>query len=994
LQAKGVKSSNEILQIQQQLLQNPGNSSLWDALKEACSPSIDHPTKAEVDLDECPRLQPQAKNNESFQVTLEAIAAYCASSDLKSASALLGIARHFATSEDEEAWVDFYSAIASKQDDNYTDIGIKLLFSSINKYPTSYACFELGTFFQHKDRARAYDLFVKALQLEPGLTEEAGSFAQNWVDTFFDASIYLRLNPELRRLHGEQLLNHYITYGISEGRIGSLNDIAVHIIKLDQMLPANFDWLQYKHLNPDLDSLLDKYSTVAEAELALKKHYFNHGKDEGRAYYIATKLDHSDDQAYQAQKSYFERQAYREYTTFMHGHNNIMIGAGQGSSSDLPLISIVVVTYNKVHLSYQCLRALANSSYSNIELILVDNASQDGTDLLLERVKGNCTVIQNTENLHFLKSCNQAFELASGQYVALVNNDAILAHDTIQNAYEALKRYNDFAIVGGKVLHVDGRIQDAGSIVFSDGSARGFGRRQLASDHRFSFERTVDYVSGCFLFTSAFIIKDLNGFDDDYSPAYYEETDLCFRARRQGIPIIYDPACVLHHYEFASSSQLGNDFATRQMKKNQALFVSRHPDFIESSLSPIDFDELDPGCLLHGHLSSLPKILVIDDRVAVYAAGSGFSRAADILDSLCANSAHVTIYATDCERSKAQLSVQPRLRCEVVEDSHQNLQEFLKSRLHFYDVIIVSRKHNHDLVSSVLSDLGILSVDNPTLIIYDVESLFSIRQAAHQHLLESGSILDFNKPAELESVCMEEVRQLSAADIILCVSDLEASLIKAHSVDQVIMKLGHTFKEIKTPSNLIFENTSCIGILGAIPETTSPNYDSLRWLNDEVLDAMVEAFQGHPPNILLAGNITNKQAYSMAKDIANRFSFLKFLGPVESLNDFFSSCRIFLAPTRYAAGIPHKVHQASSYGIPTVTTTLVAKQLGWDHGVHIMAAKNAKEIAESAHSLYNNKELWVNLATNMSNKMQKDCSLVNFQETLIRAISYDKSFNA
>lgn len=108
--------------------------------------------------------------------------------------------------------------------------------------------------------------------------------------------------------------------------------------------------------------------------------------------------------------------------------------------------------------------------------------------------------------------------------------------------------------VGGRIVLPDGTLQEAGSIIWSDGSCLGYGRGRNPEDGEFLFQRDVDYCSGAFLLTPRELFEEMGRFDTAFSPAYYEETDYCVRIWKSGRRIIYNPDVVIDHYEFASSA--------------------------------------------------------------------------------------------------------------------------------------------------------------------------------------------------------------------------------------------------------------------------------------------------------------------------------------------------------------------------------------------------------------------------------------------------------
>ena len=205
-----------------------------------------------------------------------------------------------------------------------------------------------------------------------------------------------------------------------------------------------------------------------------------------------------------------------------------------------PDLAILLVFYNQAHLSLLCLRALIENADAPFELIIVDNASSDRTGELLDRVE-NRKLIRNSENRGFVKAVNQGAELAEADYLLLLNNDAFIEPGALGAALARLRNEDRVGAVGGRVHLLDGTLQEAGNIIWRDGSCSGYGRGGSPHDGAYRFRRDVDYCSGAFLMFATGKFRELGGLDEAFAPAYYEESDFCLRLREQGLRIIYEP---------------------------------------------------------------------------------------------------------------------------------------------------------------------------------------------------------------------------------------------------------------------------------------------------------------------------------------------------------------------------------------------------------------------------------------------------------------------
>lgn len=830
------------------------------------------------------------------------------------------------------------------------------------------------------DALQAMRHFQRALLINPPLSQEAEARATNWLSSFFNASVYARMNPELSHLDSHQLFAHFEDFGFYEGRIAGQQGLEQALTTMTALLPINFDWKAYLDSNPDLQVLLkDTNLTITEVQYIFSKHYIDHGKEESRPYqYMGISVDHVNEGFYLRYKQYISRILHKRVYDFLDSCAKLSIGEHEDAS-----ITIIVVLHNKAAYTLECLKSLAASAHKGFHLIIVDNNSTDQTPELLARLEGNVSVIANTQNSHFLLACNQAVEQVESEYVCFLNNDAKLCEDTLSEALKCLQRYNNHGIVGGKVLHADGYIQDAGSIVFSDASCCGLGRRRCPGDHLYNFERTIDYVSGAFFISTTRLIKQLGCFDIRFAPAYYEETDLCFRAASQSIPIVYCPTINVYHFEFGSSSN--TQWAVMQMAKNQTLLRQLHGQRLDSHLTAGIFSPDNIEHVMHGHLKDGPKVLVIDDQIPVQESGSGFSRSSDILMHLSSYCGFITLYATDYERSRSNAKTLP-VGVECIEDDSEYLRQIIRERAAFYDFIIVSRKHNQELFTAIVNELKDPGLEIGARIVFDAESLFSIRDYTFNVLQDTGQHLRSLTGLDLTILAQDELTRFEVADTITCVSELERSVVINAYPSKQCQLVGHCFPRFNDDQTTSFDRSDSLVFLGAIYEELSPNHDSLEWLFNDLLPELKTPPLGLK-QLIIAGNIKCEATLNLIKRIQEQFSFVEYVGLVDDLGRFFQRARAFLAPTRYAAGVPHKVHMASSYGIPTITTSLIAEQIGWKNKQALLLADTPLEFASAVRLAFEDLDSLRQIRGNMIQAFNNDCDHQAFARSIKEVVS-------
>ena len=172
--------------------------------------------------------------------------------------------------------------------------------------------------------------------------------------------------------------------------------------------------------------------------------------------------------------------------------------------TQMPDISVVVVLWNQAHLTLRCLRALLAQIGPSIEVVLVDNASSDETSSLLSRLDG-VRVLTSKTNEGFLLGCNRGASASRGRAILLLNSDAFVRQGALAAALKTLDSNQEVGAVGGRLVLPSGRLQEAGSIIWSDASTAGYGRGLPEQAGVAMFRREVDYCSGAFLLTPSVI---------------------------------------------------------------------------------------------------------------------------------------------------------------------------------------------------------------------------------------------------------------------------------------------------------------------------------------------------------------------------------------------------------------------------------------------------------------------------------------------------------
>jgi GT2 family glycosyltransferase len=256
-----------------------------------------------------------------------------------------------------------------------------------------------------------------------------------------------------------------------------------------------------------------------------------------------------------------------------------------------PSVSIIIPTYNRPGLMASCYRALRETLPPSVdaEVIIVDDGSTDGFDDLERLVQDDprAVLLRNDVNAGFVTSVNRGAGAATGDFLVFLNNDTIPLPGWLRPLLRTFRDRPDAGVVGGKLVYPDGRLQEAGAIVFSDGSAANFGSGDPDPDApEYSYLREVDYVSGALFVTRRSLFRDLGGFDRIYGFGYCEDSDYCFKVRAHGLRAYYQPESAIVHMEGGTSGTDVTQGPKRFQVINRETFVARWRSDLARQPSP------------------------------------------------------------------------------------------------------------------------------------------------------------------------------------------------------------------------------------------------------------------------------------------------------------------------------------------------------------------------------------------------------------------------
>jgi GT2 family glycosyltransferase len=299
-----------------------------------------------------------------------------------------------------------------------------------------------------------------------------------------------------------------------------------------------------------------------------------------------------------------------------------------------PTITVVIPAFNKWDVTRRCLESLVRCDPEvELHVVVVDDASSDETAASVAVLPG-IDLVRNGVNAGFVDSCNRGALLARAPYLLFLNNDTEVTANSLRALVQRMESDARIGIAGSKLVYPDGRLQEAGGIIWSDASGWNYGRTDSPLRPEYNFTRDVDYVSGAALMVRSDLFRSLGGFDRRFAPGYYEDADLCFAVRALGHRVVYEPRSVVTHYEgLSSGTDLGAGMKRFQVV-NQITFRAKWGDVLDAVHAAPNPDSV--RCAARARGETRGAILVVDSYVPMYDREAGSKRLRQLIDGFTA----------------------------------------------------------------------------------------------------------------------------------------------------------------------------------------------------------------------------------------------------------------------------------------------------------------------------------------------------------------------
>jgi O-antigen biosynthesis protein len=628
-------------------------------------------------------------------------------------------------------------------------------------------------------------------------------------------------------------------------------------------------------------------------------------------------------------------------------------------TSDRPLVSVIIPCFAKPGLTLQCLKSIAKfPPAASFEVIVGDDASGDAGVEVLRNVAGLRLEI-NPTNLGFTKSCNRIAQVAKGDYLFFLNNDTLVYGAWLEPLLAVFDRFPDAGLIGSKMLFPDGTLQEAGGIIWEDGTAWNYGRSDDPDKPEYNYVRETDYISGCAILISRALWEKLGGFDEEFAPAYCEDSDLAFRIRASGKKVYYCPFSTIVHLEGLS---LGKDVASG-IKAYQVTNTNKLYEKWRETLWNEHFNRGAEVMRARDRSLNRKTALVVDHYIPQPDQDAGSRTMLAIIESLQYAGYIVKFWPDNLAYDPEYTESLQRLGVEVFYGFGYYFDDWIKQNGHAISLAVLSRP------AFTTRYIGPLRRHSEATIVYYGHDLHFQRMG-----IEAQRTGDAQFAVDAAMMEVIEKSVWPRVDVVLYPSleETAVALPLSARAETIIPYAYEEFGDGREPAS----NHEILFVAGF---GHPPNVDAAVWLASEIMKLVWEQV----PDAILS--LVGANPTEVVRSLASARVEVRGRVSEDELRARYARARIAMVPLRMGAGVKSKVVEALREGLPLVTTQVGAQGLpGIEKCVAI--ADEARALADAAVKLLRDDALWGEASRRQVEYARAHFSRAAFRRSFLEAI--------
>ncbi|MBP1991148.1 glycosyltransferase [Paenibacillus eucommiae] len=597
-----------------------------------------------------------------------------------------------------------------------------------------------------------------------------------------------------------------------------------------------------------------------------------------------------------------------------------------------PLVSVIIPAYNQWAYTYSCLKSiLKHTTDTPYEIIIADDMSTDETGNIAKYVE-NIRVIRDGSNRGFLLNCNNAAQYAKGKYVLFLNNDTNVQENWLKYLVDLVENDVTIGMVGSKLVYPDGKLQEAGGIIWNDASGWNYGRLDDPNKPEYNYVKEVDYISGAAIMIRTDLWNEIGGFDERYVPAYYEDSDLAFEVRKHGYKVVLQPKSVVVHFEGVShGTDTGSGIKSYQVN-NRAKFIEKWSNILEHE----HFENAVNVFSARDRSKDKKTILFIDHYVPHYDKDAGSRTTFLYLKLFIEMGLNVKFLGDNFFKHEPYTSELEQFGVEVLYGKYyrDNYEKWMKNNADKIHYVYLNRPH----IS--IKYIDFLKKHTKAKIIYYGHDLHYVREKKRYEL--EGKIEYLKSSDHWKNI---EFDLFSKSDKIITLSEAEEKLISLNFPNKKVNVFPvFYFDKVEMLSYISGQREGLLFVGGF---SHSPNVDGIKWFCSRVFPLVIKQI----PSIKLS--VVGSNPPQEILNLQSSSIDIKGFVSDDVLNELYSKSKVIIVPLRYGAGVKGKTIEAMFHQVPIVSTSFGTEGLTNIESI-IPSVDDPVEFAQNIIDMYSN----------------------------------------
>lgn len=631
---------------------------------------------------------------------------------------------------------------------------------------------------------------------------------------------------------------------------------------------------------------------------------------------------------------------------------------------EIPLVSIVIPVYNQWDYSYSCLKSiLLNTEQIPYEIIIADDMSNDETTRISDYIE-NVHVVRDGINRGFLLNCNNAAKQARGKYIFFLNNDTNVQENWLKCLVDLVENNSKIGMVGSKLIYPDGRLQEAGGIIWNDASGWNYGRLDDPSKPEYNYVKEVDFISGAAIMIRESLWRQIGGFDERYVPAYYEDADLAFEVRKHGYLVVLEPNSIVVHFEGISH---GVNTSTG-IKAHQVVNKERFLEKWENVLEVEHFPNAENVFHARDRSKNKKTILVIDHYVPHFDKDAGGRCVYLYLKLFRQMGFHVIFVGDNFYKHEPYTSILEQMGIEVLYGTwyQKHIFDWIKSNGRYIDYAYLIRPH----ISIKYID-AIKKQSNAKVFFFGTD-LHYIREMRNYELTKDEELKKMS-----EYWRKIEFELFSKSDVLHVVGTYEESVLQKEQLNKPIRNIPlYIYDEDQFGADCNkFQQREGILFVGGFGH--KPNQDGVIWFVNNIFPQLLTEYPGL--NFYVVGSNPTEEIKNLQSEHIHIIGYVSD----NELLEYYNKVKVVIVPLRFGAGIKGKVLEAMFNQVPLITTPIGAEGL---NGVeeYIQIVDSEIEFVSAFTALYENEQIWSDISRKSQKYIHENFSIESAKKQILK----------